>query len=141
MSSHAQTVKSDEVLYAKCRDRATNEIRRVTPDGWTRVPLDIVKPSPLSFPRIDMRRVHGLTVATAALTALTFVTAFTPALAQDQTKAVAGGGISAPGWMGQIDPGGRQPLSSSKLVKEGDVLHVTTGPAVSYWNPANKASG
>ena len=85
-----------------------------------------------------MRRVHGLAVATAALT---FVTAFTPALAQDQTKAVSGGGISAPGWMGQVDPGGRQPLSSSKLVKEGEVLHVTTGPAVSYWNPANKASG
>jgi len=27
------------------------------------------------------------------------------------------------------------------LVKDGDALHVTTGPAVTYWNPANKAKG
>jgi hypothetical protein len=88
-----------------------------------------------------MRRVHGLAVASAALT---LVTALTPAHAQDQSKAVAGGGISAPGWMGQIDPKEKasgQVLNNSKLVKEGDALHVTTGPAVSYWNPANKASG
>ena len=32
-------------------------------------------------------------------------------------------------------------LTSAKLVKDGDALHVTTGPAVTYWNPANKASG
>jgi len=30
-------------------------------------------------------------------------------------------------------------LNSAKLVKDGDALHVTTGPAVTYWNPANKA--
>jgi hypothetical protein len=87
-----------------------------------------------------MRRVHGLAVATAALT----FAALTPARAQDQSKAVAGGGISAPGWMGQIDANEArrgQVLNNSKLVKEGDALHVTTGPAVVYWNPANKASG
>jgi hypothetical protein len=32
-------------------------------------------------------------------------------------------------------------LSDAKLTKEGDALHVTTGPAVTYWNPANKAAG
>src|SRR5438045_7107071 len=32
-------------------------------------------------------------------------------------------------------------LNSAKLVKDGNALHVTTGPAVTYWNPANKASG
>src|SRR5207245_11709058 len=32
-------------------------------------------------------------------------------------------------------------LNSAKLVKDGDALHVTTGPAVTYWNPANKAAG
>jgi len=32
-------------------------------------------------------------------------------------------------------------LNDAKLAKEGDAFHVTTGPAVSYWNPANKASG
>jgi hypothetical protein len=32
-------------------------------------------------------------------------------------------------------------LNSAKLAKEGDALHVTTGPAVTYWNPKNKATG
>jgi len=88
-----------------------------------------------------MRRVPGFAVAAAALT---FAAALTPAQAQDQSKAVAGGGISVPGWMGQIDAGEArrgQVLSNAKLAKDGDALHVTTGPAVTYWNPANKASG
>jgi hypothetical protein len=88
-----------------------------------------------------MRRVPGFAVATAALT---FAAALTPALAQDQSKAVPQGGISVPGWMGQIDAGEArrgQVLTNAKLAKDGDALHVTTGPAVTYWNPANKASG
>jgi hypothetical protein len=32
-------------------------------------------------------------------------------------------------------------IKDTKLTKQGDVLHVTTGPAVTFWNPANKASG
>ncbi len=32
-------------------------------------------------------------------------------------------------------------LANAKLTREGDALHVTTGPATTYWNPANKASG
>lgn len=32
-------------------------------------------------------------------------------------------------------------LENAKLAKEGDVLRVTTGPATTYWNPANTASG
>ena len=68
----------------------------------------------------------------------------TTALAQDASRAVAGGGISVPGWAGKIDAseagkGGK--LEDSKLAKMGNDLHVTTGPAVAYWNPANKASG
>ena len=65
--------------------------------------------------------------------------------AQDETsRGVAGGGISVPGWTGKIDAKEAQAgmtLNSAKLVKEGDALHVTTGPAVTYWNPANKATG
>lgn len=68
--------------------------------------------------------------------------------AQDAAIAVAGGGISVPGWMGKIDASEEkagQKLENSKLAlavsKEGRALHVTTGPAVVYWNPANKASG
>jgi hypothetical protein len=64
---------------------------------------------------------------------------------QDETsRGVAGGGISVPGWIGKIDAKEAQAgmtLNSAKLAKEGDALHVTTGPAVTYWNPANNASG
>lgn len=80
----------------------------------------------------------------SALAAVFFVFA-NPSLAQDETsRAVAGGGISIPQWTGKIDANeeraGRT-LNDAKLAKDGDTFHVTTGPAVSYWNPANKASG
>ena len=69
-----------------------------------------------------------------------------PALqAQSETsRAVQGGGIAVPGWSGKIDAGEEragQTLQNSKLAQEGNSLHVTTGPAVAYWNPANKATG
>jgi hypothetical protein len=63
---------------------------------------------------------------------------------QDAAKAVAGGGISVPGWTGKIDPQEEkagQVLNNAKLAQEGKALRVTTGPAVTYWNPANMASG
>lgn len=62
----------------------------------------------------------------------------------ETSRGVAGGGISAAGWTGKIDAKEAEAgmtLNSAKLAKEGDALHVTTGPAVTYWNPANKASG
>lgn len=34
-----------------------------------------------------------------------------------------------------------QTINNAKLAPEGDSLHVTTGPATTFWNPANKASG
>ena len=70
----------------------------------------------------------------------------TPALnAQgDASRAVAGGGISVPQWTGRIDPSevsaGRT-LNDAKLTKTGDTFHVVTGPAVTYWSPANRATG
>ena len=63
---------------------------------------------------------------------------------EGDSKAVAGGGVSVPGWTGQIDAKEKTAgltLNSAKFVKEGKGFHVTTGPAVTYWNPANKASG
>jgi hypothetical protein len=64
---------------------------------------------------------------------------------QDETsRGVAGGGISVPGWTGKIDAKEETAgltLNSAKLAKDGEALHVVTGPAVTYWNPANKASG
>ena len=67
-----------------------------------------------------------------------------PAAAQDASKAVAGGGITAQGWMGKVDPreaqgGGK--IEDTKMVTMGQGFHVTTGPAAVYWNPANTASG
>lgn len=66
------------------------------------------------------------------------------AQSQDASRAVTGGGISVPGWTGKIDAqeerGGRT-LNDAKLAKDGNALRVTTGPAVVYWNPANKATG
>ncbi len=63
---------------------------------------------------------------------------------QDGSRAVVGGGITVPEWKGKIDEQeahrGRT-LNDSKLAREGDALHVTTGPAVIYWNPANRAAG
>ena len=77
--------------------------------------------------------------------AIMLVTGATTALAQAETsRSVAGGGISVPGWQGKIDAaeaGRGSKLEDAKLAKEGNNLHVTTGPAVAYWNPANKATG
>ena len=63
---------------------------------------------------------------------------------QDADRAVTGGGITAPGWKGQVDPQsasqGRS-IKDSKFEQKGDTLHLTIGPAAVYWNPANTASG
>src|SRR5262249_40364773 len=62
----------------------------------------------------------------------------------ESSPKVEGGGVFPPGWTGKIDANEEkrgQTLSNAKLAKEGDSLHVTTGPATTYWNPANKASG
>jgi hypothetical protein len=62
----------------------------------------------------------------------------------DESRIVSGGGISVAGWTGRIDAqevAAGQRLENSLLAQHGDMLHVTTGPAVTYWNPANTASG
>ena len=48
------------------------------------------------------------------------------------------------GWTGKIDAAeaaNGQVLNNSKLSQEGAALHVETGPATTYWNPANRATG
>lgn len=76
----------------------------------------------------------------SALAAATIGLAFIAngAQAQEETRAVAGGGISVPGWMGMADQGA---ITEARLAPEGEGMHVTTGPAITYWNPANTASG
>jgi hypothetical protein len=86
--------------------------------------------------RFDSRSI----IATAILLLIPGLT-----YAQDETsRSVAGGGISVPGWTGKIDAGEQRQgktINDAKLAKEGTALHVVTGPAVTYWNPANQATG
>ena len=89
-----------------------------------------------------MRKSYGFTAALAALILLPRLGA--AQAATEGSRTVAGGGISVAGWSGSIDAreatAGRT-LNDSRLAAQGKVLMVTTGPAVTYWNPANKASG
>jgi hypothetical protein len=86
-----------------------------------------------------MTRSPRLMFASAAL-----VLAALPLRAQEVTRSVAGGGVSVPGWTGSVDANaakGGATLNDAKFAPEGKGFHVTTGPAATYWNPANKASG
>jgi len=87
-----------------------------------------------------MNRNYGY-VAAAAVFLASFATV---AQAQEESRSVAGGGISIPGWTGKIDASAAKrgsTIKDAKLSKDGTALHVTTGPAVAYWNPSDKASG
>ena len=90
-----------------------------------------------------MRRACNSPVVFAAILLVTpVIAAQAQAGAPETARAVAGGGISVAGWAGKIDAGqAGVTLADARLTKEGDALHVITGPAVAYWNPANTASG
>ncbi len=65
-------------------------------------------------------------------------------IAQDADRKVSGGGITVQGWQGKIDAGAAKKgltINDSKFAGEGDSLHLTIGPAASYWNPANTVKG
>lgn len=89
-----------------------------------------------------MRFVQGSALAVALVTSMPTVIG---AQAQPEAaRVVPGGGITVPGWQGKIDPQEEkagQVLNNAKLAPAGAGLQVTTGPAVTYWNPANKAAG
>ncbi len=62
----------------------------------------------------------------------------------DANRLIKGGGISVPGWTGKVDDSAAragQTVNDARLSPEGGGMRVTTGPAVTYWNPANAASG
>lgn len=83
-------------------------------------------------------------ICSYVLAGATLLSPLAAASAQETARSVAGGGISVPGWTGRIDASAAKrgsTLENAKLSKEGDALHVVTGPAVAYWNPANTASG
>ena len=79
-----------------------------------------------------------------ALATLTLLAAASAAGAQETSRAVADGGVSVPGWTGAIDAreaSRGSTLANAKFVAEGTGFQVTTGPATTFWNPANVASG
>ncbi|MEO6447142.1 MAG: hypothetical protein ABIZ91_20380 [Gemmatimonadaceae bacterium] len=88
-----------------------------------------------------MLRAYGSALAVSAI----LLAPLTTACAQAETaRTVADGGISVAGWTGKIDANEEkagQVLNNAKLAKSGNDMHVVTGPAVTYWNPANKATG
>ena len=91
-----------------------------------------------------MRLIYGSAFAVAfALCTSSFMGAQAPAQ-PDGAMAVKDGGIFAKGWAGKIDrqeEKAGQVLNNSRLSGMGGDLEVRTGPAVTYWNAANKATG
>lgn len=90
-----------------------------------------------------MRRTFFSALALIALVLGTNVV-FSQEGQNETSRTVAGGGVNVPGWTGKIDAKEEtagMTLNSAKFVREGDAFHVVTGPAVTYWNPANKATG
>jgi hypothetical protein len=90
-----------------------------------------------------MRLVYGSALALA-------IVAFGPSVygqgqgMGDAARTVAGGGVFVPGWTGKIDANevkAGQVLNNARLAAEGNGFKVTTGPAVTYWNPKNVAMG
>ena len=84
-------------------------------------------------------------LSTLTVVSIALICCVSPAHGQsEESRSVTAGGISVPGWMGSIDAteaSAGQSLENSKLSMKGDVLHVTTGPSVTYWHPDNVAMG
>ncbi len=83
-------------------------------------------------------------IALLALAALCLAPRTSVAQEAETSRAVAGGGILVPGWMGTVDAkeaAAGLVINNAKLAKEGENLRVTTGPASVYWNPINTARG
>jgi hypothetical protein len=62
----------------------------------------------------------------------------------DGSRAVTDGGIKASGWEGKIDANEAKAgmtINDAKLTVEGNAIHITTGPATTYWKTSDKASG
>jgi hypothetical protein len=92
-----------------------------------------------------MRVMYGFAFSAAvAIAASSLISAQAPAQ-PDGAVAVKGGGVFAKGWTGKIDASEEkagQALNNAKLSQAANgSLEVTTGPATTYWNPANKATG
>jgi hypothetical protein len=87
-----------------------------------------------------MKRVNGITLAATALVLVSVA----GAQAQEQVQKVADGGIKVAGWAAKIDATRENTgltVADARFAKEGEAFKVTTGPAITYWSAANKATG
>lgn len=80
-----------------------------------------------------MRLSYVLVAALAAAIAMPVIHA-----QQDPNRKVPNGGIQIEGWMARPDS---DTVNDARLWQEGSDIMVATGPAITYWNPANTASG
>jgi hypothetical protein len=90
-----------------------------------------------------MRVVNGFAVVALTLCTSSFAFAQAP-MAQDGAMAVKDGGVFAKGWTGKIDAQEEKAgsnLNQSRIEEKAGTFMVKTGPATTYWNPANKAMG
>lgn len=99
-----------------------------------------------------MRRVYATTFALVTALSLASVSAQQPPAGappaggqrmggmQDTPNKVANGGIRGAGWQGRPDPG-TGAVNDASLDVKGSDIEIHTGPAMLYWNPANKATG
>src|SRR5204863_6003 len=86
---------------------------------------------------VDMKNI-------VAMSAVVLVAVVSLSAQFDPDRVIPGGGIFVQGWTGKIDASSARQgrtLNDAKFVQEGANLHVTTGPATTFWNPANKATG
>jgi len=92
-----------------------------------------------------MRLMNCFTVVTAACLLVPALSTLSMAQEKEgESRSVAGGGISVPGWAGKVDASEAKQgktVNDAKFAKEGAGFHVVTGPAITYYNPSDKASG
>jgi|1185.fasta_scaffold74783_1 hypothetical protein len=64
--------------------------------------------------------------------------------AQDEARKVPGGGVFAAGWKGKVDApeaAKGSTVNDSKFEMKGADIIIASGPATTYWNPANTNTG
>lgn len=86
---------------------------------------------------------HILSFALVLLSVV-FVAAANVSAQEGESVGVKDGGVLIKGWTGEIDAKEKaagMTLNSAKLAAEGKGIHVTTGPAVTYWNTKETAKG
>ena len=86
---------------------------------------------------------HILSFALVLLSVV-FVAAANVSAQEGESVGVKDGGVLIKGYTGEIDAKEKaagMTLNSAKLAAEGKGMHVTTGPAVTYWNTKETAKG